>query len=81
MQQSSPAAFLSYVRHDDDHDHGRISKLKARLEGEVRMHTGEAFPIYQDKKDLKWGEEWKKRIDDTLLSVSFLICVIVPSGS
>jgi cobaltochelatase CobT len=76
---SEPIAFLSYVRAGDDHDHGRITKLRARLEGEVRMHTGKTFKIYQDKKDLKWGEQWKKRLDATLLNVTFLIPIVTPS--
>ncbi|HTR13426.1 MAG TPA: TIR domain-containing protein, partial [Roseiarcus sp.] len=79
MAKNEPIAFLSYVRADDEHDHGRITKLRARLEGEVRMHTGKTFKIYQDKRDLKWGEQWKERLDSTLLNVTFLIPVITPS--
>ena len=79
MVANEPIAFLSYVRADDEHDHGRITKLRARLEGEVRMHTGKPFKIYQDKRDLKWGEQWKERLDSTLLNVTFLIPIITPS--
>lgn len=79
MEQDEPIAFLSYVRADDEHEHGRITELRERLEGEVRMHTGEAFTIFQDKRDLKWGQKWNARLENTLLSVTFLIPVITPS--
>ena len=79
MAQNDPIAFLSYVRADDEHDRGRITALRARLEGEVRMHTGKPFPIFQDKKDIKWGQQWKERLDSTLLNVTFLIPIVTPS--
>lgn len=79
MAGTDPMAFLSYVRADDEHDRGRITALRARLEGEVRMHTGRPFAIFQDKRDLKWGQQWKERLDSTLLNVTFLIPVMTPS--
>ncbi|MET3853420.1 TIR domain-containing protein [Rhizobium sp. OAE497] len=75
---SDPVAFLSYVRADDEHDHGRITALRHRLEGEVRMHTGRPFKIFQDKSDIQWGQQWKERLDSTLLNVTFLIPVVTP---
>jgi cobaltochelatase CobT len=79
MAENDPIAFLSYVRADDEHDRGRITALRGRLEGEVRMHTGKPFPIFQDKKDIKWGQQWKERLDSTLLNVTFLIPIVTPS--
>lgn len=74
-----PIAFLSSVRNDDEHDGGRITQLRERLEGEVRMQTGKPFPIFQDRNDLVWGQRWKERIDQSLNDVTFLIPVITPS--
>lgn len=79
MTKRQPAAFLSYVHSDDDHDDGRISSLRKRLEGEVRMHTGEPFPIFQDRNDLAWGQTWAERINSSLNEVTFLIPIITPS--
>jgi len=79
MATSSAAAFLSYVHSDDDHDNGRISKLRERLEGEVRMHTGRPFHIFQDRNDLEWGQNWQDRIEASIKEVSFLIPVVTPS--
>lgn len=79
MQTLHPAAFLSYVHSDDDHDNGRITKLRSRIEGEVRMHTGKPFKVFQDRNDLEWGQNWQERIESSLEEVTFLIPVITPS--
>ena len=78
MKDNNPIAFLSYVRADDEHDHGRITLLRERLEGEVRMQAGGSFEIFQDKRDIKWGQLWRDRLDSTLLTVTFLIPIITP---
>jgi len=70
---------MSYVRSDDDHDDGRITKLRERLAGEVRMQTGKSFPIFQDRNDILWGQQWRSVIDDALSVVRFLIPIVTPS--
>jgi len=79
MQNRDPLAFLSYVRDDDAHDLGRISDLRRRLEGEVKIQTGRPFPIFQDRNDINWGERWRERIKEAIDSISFLIPIITPS--
>ncbi len=79
MAEKKPIAFLSYVRSDDEHDDNRISKLIERLSGEVKMQTGEDFPIFQDRNDIGWGENWKERIEESLDEVTFLIPILTPS--
>ena len=48
-----PAAFMSYVHSDDKYGH--LTKFRERLSDEVRVQTGEEFPIFQDRKDIQWG--------------------------
>jgi hypothetical protein len=79
MAERQPIAFLSYVRSDDDHDDGRITAFRKRLEGEVRMQTGKPFAIFQDRNDIAWGQHWEDRINSSLLDVTFLIPVLTPS--
>src|SRR5258708_349683 len=74
-----PSAFMSYVRSDDDHDDGRITKFRKHLEGEVRMQTGRAFPIFQDRNDISWGQQWKAVIQGALSDVTFLLPIVTPS--
>lgn len=74
----TPAAFLSYVQQNDKHDNGRLTKLRERLEHEVEMHTGESFPIFQDR-NIQWGQPWKERIEERIDASTFLIAIITPS--
>jgi len=73
-----PIAFMSYVRLDDEHERGRLTQFRERLSAEVRMQTGEEFPIFQDREDIHWGENWKERIEESLDEVTFLIPIITP---
>lgn len=74
----SPAAFLSYVQRVDKHDGGGISQFRDLLSAEVSVTTGEDFHIFQDRKDILWGENWRKRIEESLDSATFLIPIITP---
>ncbi|MDY7095577.1 MAG: SUMF1/EgtB/PvdO family nonheme iron enzyme [Acidobacteriota bacterium] len=75
----APAAFISYVRRDDEHEGGKLVELCERLAEEVRMQSGEEFPLFVDRKNIGWGEAWKERIDGALDATSFLIPIITPS--
>jgi len=69
---------MGYVRFIDEHDEGRLTKLREWLSGEVRVQTGQEFPIFQDRNDILWGQQWKERIDESLDEVTFLIPIITP---
>jgi parallel beta-helix repeat protein len=75
----NPAAFMSYVRFDDEHEDGRLTEFRQRLSGEVRLQTGSDFSIFQDRKDIAWGQQWQQRIDESLDAVTFLIPILAPS--
>ena len=74
-----PAAFMSYVRFNDQHDDGQLSQFRERLEAEVRAQTGEEFAIFQDRNDIAWGQNWQLRIDEALDAVTLLLVIITPS--
>jgi parallel beta-helix repeat protein len=76
---TQPAAFMSYVRFNDQHDDGQLTQFRERLSAEVRVQTGEEFPIFQDRNDITWGQAWQQRIDETLDEVTLLIVIITPS--
>jgi parallel beta-helix repeat protein len=73
-----PAAFMSYVRLDDAHDDGQLSAFRERLSAEIRMQTGEDFPIFQDRNDVAWGQNWQRRIDEALAEVTLLLVIVTP---
>jgi hypothetical protein len=53
---SQPDAFMSYVRFVDQHEGGQLTEFRERLSAEVHIQTGEAFPIFQDRNDIAWGQ-------------------------
>lgn len=75
----TPSAFLSYVRFVDKHEKGRISEFGERLRGEFELQTGEKLEIFQDRGDIAWGQNWKRRIEESLNEVTFLIPILTPS--
>jgi len=74
-----PAAFMSYVRFNDQHDDGQLSQFRDRLAAEVRAQTGQEFAIFQDRNDIAWGQNWQQRIDEALDAVTLLLVIITPS--
>ena len=74
-----PAAFMSYVRFNDQHDDGQLTQFRERLAAEVRAQTGVEFAIFQDRNDIAWGQNWQQRIDQALDAVTLLLVVITPS--
>jgi hypothetical protein len=71
--------FLSYSHLDDEADEGRIRRLARKIQSEYRMITGQPLEIFVDRADLRWGENWKERIDGALQSTTFFIPVLSPS--
>ena len=74
-----PAAFMCYVRFNDQHDDGWLTRFRARLNAEVRAQTGHDFAIFQDRNDISWGQNWQQRIDKALDTVTLLLVIITPS--
>jgi parallel beta-helix repeat protein len=79
LAERNPVAFMSYLHRVDQHDRGRLTELRERLEGEVQLYTGEEdFAIFQDRKDIRWGQQWQMCIEDSLNDITFLIPIITP---
>ena len=74
-----PVAFLSYARFNDEHDEQHISYLRERLAAEVETVSGERFPIFQDRRDIRVGQQWRERIDQALDATTLLIAFLTPS--
>jgi formylglycine-generating enzyme required for sulfatase activity len=75
----TPQAFLSYTRLDDQGHDGGITALRAALELQVRIVTGDdSFEIFQDVDAIAFGEHWPKRLDQALAASRFLIPVLSP---
>lgn len=79
MAHRPPVAFLSYARINDQHDRGKLSELCERLSAEVEVQSGEPFEIFQDRKDIAWGQAWQSRLEDSIDEATFLIPILTPS--
>jgi F-box protein 11 len=70
---------MSYVNDDDKYANGKITQFRKYLSRAVKAHSGKPFEIVQDKEDIKWGQPWQERINDSLDATLFLIPIITPS--
>lgn len=71
------AGFWSYVHADDENDGGAIVRLANRVIDEYALLSGESLRLFVDR-DLEWGDEWKRRIDEALQDTTFFIPIITP---
>ncbi len=71
-------ALWSYVHDDDNADNERISRLARDVSSQYEMLTGEELNVFLDKDAIEWGEEWRDRIDKSLISVPLFIPVLTP---
>lgn len=75
MSKRPPIAFMSYARLDDEKMKGSLTRFREHLSDAVEVVTGEEF---QDRDDIKWGQNWTNRIQNSLDEVTFLIPIITP---
>jgi hypothetical protein len=57
--------FFSYSREDDEDSGGKLSKLRERIQAELRGQLGRTkrdFRLWQDKTAIAHGELWEDRI-------------------
>ncbi|MEU7083781.1 toll/interleukin-1 receptor domain-containing protein [Streptomyces achromogenes] len=72
------AGFWSYTHRDDEIEDGRIQRLARKIANEFEGITAEELDVFIDKKNIKWGEEWRKRIDNALTGSVFFMPIITP---
>lgn len=76
---TTPIAFTSYSHEDNEHNNDFARELAIRLKREVRSKTGRlAFEVFIDKKDLRWGQAWRARIDAGIADSTFLVAIVSP---
>ncbi|HJP90690.1 MAG TPA: right-handed parallel beta-helix repeat-containing protein [Pyrinomonadaceae bacterium] len=77
MNSKTPIAFMSYVHLDDKYK--QLTTFRERLGDEIQVQTGNEFHIFQDRRDIQWGQNWRQRIENSLDETTFLIPIITPS--
>jgi TIR domain len=72
------AGFWSYSHDDDERDGHRLLRLAASIQAEFALVTGESLTLFIDRKDILWGDEWRRRIGTALAETTFFIPIITP---
>lgn len=74
-----PIGFMSYAHFTSPQEQAKLDALRERLETEVYNQTGDPFRIFQDRRDIQWGEAWERRIETSIDSAAFLIPILTPA--
>jgi len=75
--------FFSYSREDDEGSGGRLSKLRERIQEELRGQLGRTkrdFRLWQDKVAIAHGELWEDTIKKGISESLFFIPIITPTA-
>ena len=68
--------FISYNREDDIKN--KISNFINELRYEYKAETNSILKIFQDKRSIELGEQWKKKIDHALNNSNILLAFLSP---
>lgn len=69
-------AFLSYAHDSDARDRGGIINLCRALEDEVKARSTRQLVILHDKRDIRWGAQWRRFMTEGPANALVLIPVI-----
>jgi hypothetical protein len=75
--------FFSYSLEDDEGSGGRLSKLRERIQEELRCQLGRTkrdFSLWQDKAAIAHGTLWEDEIKSAIAESVFFIPIITPTA-
>jgi hypothetical protein len=72
--------FFSYSRRDDLYSDGALSRLRARIHGELRLQLGRDFRLWQDTAAIPEGALWQDEINRAIAESVFFIPIVTPSA-
>jgi len=76
--------FFSYAREDDDDSDGALSKIRDRIQKELRQLLGRrkasGFKVWQDKTAIPHGKLWEQEIRRAVQESVFFVPIITPTA-
>ena len=72
--------FFSYSRRDDQHAEGALSRLRARIYGELRLQLGRDLRLWQDTAAIPEGTLWEQEIKSAIAESAFFVPIVTPSA-
>jgi formylglycine-generating enzyme required for sulfatase activity len=80
MELPDLVGFFSYSRRDDEHSLGALSRLRARIQSELRLQMGRDFRLWQDTAAIPEGVLWETEIKRAISESVFFIPIVTPSA-
>jgi parallel beta-helix repeat protein len=75
--EHTTVAFLCYDRHDD-RDRS-VSSFRESLTAALAARTSRPVEIFQDRVNIRWGENWRDRIRAALDETPVLVPIVTPN--
>lgn len=68
--------FISYHRPDNADYLDVVERLRREIEGRFSATTGRQLRIFLDKESIGWGQTWRERIFDSILTTTLFIPIV-----
>ena len=78
-ESSDLRVFWSYAHKDDERTRGAITRLRESIQAEYELQTGNDANMFQDTKDIAWGMDWRRAIDESLGVTTFFVPILTPT--
>lgn len=75
----SAKAFWSYAHSDNEREKNRVLRLADLLTAEYEVLTGTTIEIFTDKAEIRWGEDFRDKLDEALQETTFFIPILSPT--
>lgn len=76
MTEIAAIGFWSYAHDDDAAEGGRIVRLRAKIQAEYKMLTGTDLNIVVDEEHLRWGHDFRNRLESAIEETTFFIPIL-----
>jgi predicted AAA+ superfamily ATPase len=78
QEPTDATVFLSYVHDDDRHSGGRMVQFAKDVVDAYAFLTGGMVELFVDRDNIRWGQQWKRRLDEQLDRTTFLMPMVTP---
>jgi TIR domain len=68
--------FISYHRPDNSEYLKVVERLRQEVSGRFEASTGRVLNIFLDRDSIGWGENWREKIFDSILTTTFFIPIV-----
>lgn len=70
--------FWSYANRDNPKPHN-VTLLREAFEGVLGQCVGADVRVFQDESGLKWGDDWRRKLEEEVTASNVFVCLLSPS--